>query len=72
MPSCERKVGGREIGKNRRAPHVSCPGMRRGEELPLPDGAHQPPAAAPAAGRGAADQGVILLWIQRGSDLGQM
>ena len=41
--------------------------MCRGQELSLPDGAHQPPAAAAAAGRGAADQGVILLWIQRGS-----
>ena len=39
--------------------------MYRGQELSLPDGAHQPPAAAAAAGRGAADQGVILLWIQR-------
>ena len=44
-------------------------GMCRREELRLPDGAHQPPAATPAPGRGAADQGVILLWIQLRSDL---
>ena len=43
--------------------------MCRREELRLPDGAHQPPAATPAPGRGAADQGVILLWIQLRSDL---
>ena len=46
--------------------------MCRGEELPLTDGAHQPPAAAAAPGRGAPDQGVILLRLQRGSVTGKM
>ena len=41
--------------------------MYRREELPLTDGTNQSPAAAAAPGRGAPDQGVILLRLQRGS-----